>query len=326
MNSEVSVVICCYTSERWGYLVDAVRSIQHQSRPALEIIVVVDHNPELLAQVKSELPEVIAVPNTSTNGLSGARNTGIATSKGEKIIFLDDDAAAAADWLALLSDWCDEPNVMGTGGQVLPRWQVECPRWFPDEFNWVVGCSYRGMPETAAPIRNLMGGAMCIRRELFDAVGGFREDVGRVGTIPLGCEETELCIRARQHWPDTIFIYEPLAVTHHQVTASRARWSYFRNRCFAEGFSKALISQFVGSGDALSSERTYTLRTLPQGVINGLRDALLRRDWSGLGRAAAIVGGLFITTVGYGYGLVSLNLTNRKLVATAEAPTIRESV
>ena len=40
----------------------------------------------------------------------------------------------------------------------MPLWLGERPSWFPDEFLWVVGCSYRGLPEEASlPWRNARG-------------------------------------------------------------------------------------------------------------------------------------------------------------------------
>jgi hypothetical protein len=140
---------------------------------------------------------------------------------------------------------------------------------------------------------------MCLKREIFAKVGGFRHSIGRVATRPMGCEETELCIRARQYWPHKMFLYEPHASVQHWVPSSRAAWTYFRARCFAEGQSKALVSRSVGAGDGLASEWAYTLKILPQGVLRGLADTFFRHDRMGLARAGAIVAGLTITLAGY---------------------------
>ncbi len=70
--------------------------------------------------------------------------------------------------------------MLGAGGSVIPRWETAKPSWFPEEFYWVVGCTYVGLPETRAPIRNPFGGAMCVRREIFETVGGFSEEIGRL--------------------------------------------------------------------------------------------------------------------------------------------------
>ena len=46
-----------------------------------------------------------------------------------------------------------------------------------------------------ADLRNVIGCNMAFRATVFDTAGLFGEDLGRVGRVPYGCEETELCIR-----------------------------------------------------------------------------------------------------------------------------------
>jgi GT2 family glycosyltransferase len=295
---DISVVICAYTEARWHDLVAAVGSVRGQSVPPREIIVVVDHNPALLERVQTEVPHVSAVDNQEAKGLSGARNSGIAAATSAVIAFLDDDGVAAPDWLEHLLPAYADPEVIGVGGSVEPLWLGGRPPWFPAEFDWVVGCTYRGLPEATAPVRNLIGCNMSFRREVFEGVGGFLSGIGRIGTYPVGCEETELCIRAGRRWPSKALLYEPRARVQHSVTASRARWAYFRARCYAEGLSKALVAHAVGARDGLASERTYTVRTLPRAVGRGVADSL-RGDPSALLRAGAIMAGLALTTAGY---------------------------
>jgi len=302
-----SVIICAYTEKRWRDLNAAVESLRHQSLRPTEVIVVADHNPELFRRVRAELPGVISVENHETHGLSGARNSGLALATGEIIAFLDDDAVAEPTWLAELTRGYADPNVIGVGGASLPIWLDKQPTWFPEEFNWVVGCSYRGLPLSTATVRNLIGCNMSFRREVFDAVGGFRSEIGRVDTRPLGCEETELCIRTNQLWPERIMLYEPNARVHHRVPHNRAQWSYFFSRCYSEGLAKAFVSKFVGAKAGLAAEWTYSLQTLPQGVIRGVTEAAVSRDPTGLARAGAIVAGLTVTTAGYLVGRVSPN-------------------
>jgi glucosyl-dolichyl phosphate glucuronosyltransferase len=299
MSIDASVIICAYTEARWDDLRAAVSSVQRQSAAPIETIVVIDHNPRLLQRAQAEIPGVILRENQEIRGLSGARNTGVKAAHGALIAFLDDDAVAEPDWLELLARACDDPNVLGCGGMIEPAWQTGKPSWFPEEFNWVVGCSYRGLPQTPGPVRNLIGSSMCIRREVFESAGYFRSEVGRVDKHPTGCEETELCIRAHQRWPGRIFLYEPASRIHHAVPGSRARWSYFCSRCFFEGRSKAQVAQLAGARDGLSSEYAYTFAVLPQGVVRNLIQGLAHWNMSGLARAGAIVAGLAITIAGY---------------------------
>lgn len=294
-----SVVVCAYSLERWRDLIEAVASLRRQSLQPEEIIVVIDHNDELLERAQARLAAVTVVPNRHGRGLSGARNSGIEAASGEIVAFLDDDAIAASDWLERLGEGYAGSRVQGVGGAVIPRWAGgRRPRWFPAEFGWVVGCSYVGQPTRLSPVRNLIGANMSYRRQAIETVGGFREGIGRIGRTPLGCEETELSIRVLALSPAHRVLYEPAAKVEHRVPRSRQRARYFLARCYAEGLSKALVTRLVGAESGLSSERAYTFRVLPRGALAGIA-AGLRGDLAGFGRAAAIAAGLGTTTLGY---------------------------
>jgi hypothetical protein len=142
---------------------------------------------------------------------------------------------------------------------------------------------------------------MSYRAEPLRALGGFRHEIGRVGTRPLGCEETELCIRLTRARPDAILLIDDRAVIHHRVPRAREHFRYFRARAYAEGLSKALVARSVGADKGLESERRYTTRVLPAGVARGVRDALLARP-GGAGRAGAIVAGVLAAAGGYAVG------------------------
>ncbi|MGZ4689999.1 MAG: glycosyltransferase family 2 protein [Acidimicrobiia bacterium] len=298
----VAVVVCAYTTERWADLVAALASLAAQDPSPDQIILVTDHNHELANRARAELPDVCVIENQSRKGLSGARNTGLAHSTADVVAFLDDDAVALPGWLDALSSAYADPTVVGVGGAAIPVWPGPAPRWLPDEFCWVIGCSWIGLPEAPAGVRNLIGCNMSFRREVFDEIGAFTLGIGRVGKRPVGCEETELCIRLHQHRPDALILYDPRVRVLHKVSSDRRRWSYFRARCYAEGLSKALVAGRVGSSDGLASERSYVLRTLPLGVVRGCSEGLRGRDPAGFARAGAIVAGLAITATGYARG------------------------
>jgi len=294
----ISVVICAFTDERLQVLGEAVDSLRVQTLPPHEVVLVIDHAPELLEEVRRLWPDLKIVANREKQGLSGARNTGVAESAGEVVAFLDDDAIAAPDWLKHLAEAYADPKVLGAGGTVRPRWVEGKPGWFPAEFDWVVGCTHSGMPRELEPVRNLVGANMSFRRAPLVEVGGFSHDLGRVGSLPVGCEETDLSIRVHQRWPEAEILYDPAARVEHVVPAARGTVRYFVDRCRAEGRSKAVLTGMVGSDDGLSSERSYVRRTLPLGVLRGFRDAL-RGEAGGLGRAAMIFLGLAATSLDY---------------------------
>lgn len=303
--SSLAVVICAYSDERRPQLVASIRSVLDQTVRPCRTVVVVDHNDGLLAYVRAYFPDVVAIANEAMRGLSGARNCGVRAAGADIIAFLDDDAIAEPDWLARLAAHYANPAVCGVGGKVLPLWQDGRPRWFPEEFQWVVGCSYRGLPDRLKPVRNPIGCNMSFRRAVFDTVGGFREGIGRTGQDAAGCEETELSIRICQAIAGSLILYDPQAVVHHHVTRNRSRWDYFRKRCIAEGRSKGAVVRATGASKTLAAEQNYVMRTLPEGVARGLVDAALRFDPWGLLRAVGIVAGLAFTVVGYAGARVS---------------------
>jgi glycosyltransferase involved in cell wall biosynthesis len=292
------VLICAYTLDRLEALSRAIESVRAQETPAYELVLAIDHSPELLAECERRWPQARLVENREEQGLSGARNSGVAACSGDVVAFLDDDAVAAPDWLAHLSQAYEDSATLGAGGAVRPAWEEDKPDWFPAEFDWVVGCTHSGMPGQPETVRNLVGANMSFRRETLTEIGGFRHELGRVGTIPAGCEETDLCIRIGHRWPQGKIVYDPAAWVDHLVPPVRAELSYFLSRCRGEGRSKAILAGLVGTDSGLEAERTYTTRTLPRGVLRGLGDAA-RGDLGGIGRAAAIVTGLLTTTLGY---------------------------
>lgn len=323
-GNTTAIVICCYSDKRWDILNKAIMSAMRQIPAADEIIVVVDHNPALAMRLKGagfESPVKI-VENTQQAGLSGARNTGIAVSRGEMILFLDDDAIADDDLLATLARRMDDPSILGVVSAIRPLWERHRPAWFPDEFLWTLGCTYRGLHP--GPVRNLIGASMCIRRSVFDHAGGFDAGLGRTAkALPLGCEETELCIRATKALPEGHFVFEPSSGSRHAIPAARATWKYFIHRCWAEGLSKATLSLMAGNGNALKSERTYMTRTLPLGVIRGLADTL-RGQPSGLARVIALTIGLAATASAFAFGRTRAALARRAPTARALEPVQSE--
>ncbi|MBV8950953.1 MAG: glycosyltransferase family 2 protein [Actinobacteria bacterium] len=317
----VAVVICTHDRRRWMLLRRAVRSVQEQRRPAQQCLVVVDHDDALLEQVRTELPDVLVVANEERAGLAGARNTALRYARGDVVAFLDDDARADPEWLARLVPYYDDPHVLGVGGSVVPVWPAGPPGWFPEEFGWVVGCSWSGLPTGVGPVRNPIGAGMSFRRRAFHVAGLFTNGIGRGRGDAMGCEETEFTIRLRHAEPSTVVLYVPHAVVHHHVATERTSWAYFVARCRAEGRSKALVAAAVGSRDALSSERAYSTSVLPRGVARGMRDAG-RGDVCGALRAGAIVAGLAATAAGYVEGRLRADLRARRLAADARAPAV----
>jgi GT2 family glycosyltransferase len=252
------VVISTYSKDRLRYLLDCIASLKKQSLKPDEIILVLDPYPDLVEFYESRLLENVRVVTSQKRGLSNARNAGVRSAKGEILAFIDDDAVADENWLENLVKDYEDTNVVGVGGLIKPLWEDGYPEWFPEELNWIVGCSYKGLPECKASVRNPIGCNMAFRKTVFGKVGYFRSDIGRFGKRLLASEETELSMRILEKISNSKIIYEPSAVVYHRVDKSRVNLKYLWKRSFYEGVSKALIiSSKKNPSTALSTEDRY---------------------------------------------------------------------
>ncbi|MEU4237212.1 glycosyltransferase family 2 protein [Actinoplanes sp. NPDC026619] len=215
MRNAVTVVVATNSPERWPTLVRAVASARSQTVAPAEVVVVVDHNPELFRRIRRDLAGVTIMESTNLPGLSGARNTGAFHAETSLIAFLDDDTVADPSWLGRLIAPMADPTVIGARAGVTPEWQTTRPRWLPDEFLWAAG--------TAAAGRRPAG--TVLRREPFRQTGGFTtgDDVG-FGSRMIGV--------AGGRWTSV-----PDALIRHLVPARGTTFGSFLQRCYTEGRS-----------------------------------------------------------------------------------------
>jgi len=296
-----SVVVCAYSNERLPQLKETIASLQNQTYPPSEIVLVVDHNPDLQEELASLAGDSLRIaPNGGERGLANARNTGIGLAEGNVLAFIDDDAAAESRWLEALIACYEDPDVIGAGGRIEPVWEGgRKPTWMPDEFLWVIGCSYRGMAEGS--IRNMIGCNMSFRSSVFEEVGVFNPDIGRLANQPLGCEETEICIRALEHWPGKKIMYAREALVHHHASLSRQTVRYFTRRCYFEGVSKVVVRRLWGAA-ATSAEVGYLSRSIPSAVLREAGNVVRLRDPGGAASRICMTA-LGVGAVGSGFAV-----------------------
>lgn len=295
----VSVVVCAHTELRWDQTRAAVKSVLGQCPRPAQVLLVVDHNADLAARARRELAGVAILESDGAPGLSGARNAGLRAATQRITVFLDDDAEARPGWLAALVEPHRRSDVVATGGSVHPRWSAQRPRWLPPTFEWVVGCSYLGLPDSVGPVRNPIGANMSMRTRLALDVGGFDGSLGRKGKGTQGCEETELAIRLTASRPKSVVLYVPAAAVDHHVGKERLTYSYFLRRCWHEGISKATVVRLAGSSAGLERERRHVAVVIPAAFFRDLRRLATAGDLDAFMRMTGAIAGLATATAGY---------------------------
>jgi cellulose synthase/poly-beta-1,6-N-acetylglucosamine synthase-like glycosyltransferase len=228
---------------------------------------VVDRSDAVFRRLKEEVksPKVTILLSREA-GLSSCRNLALDHVKGDAVAFLDDDAVADRDWLRRLAKCYDENEVISVGGRIEPHPSTPIPESYPEEMYWVFGCTYKGHPTEKGEIRNTFGSNISFRRSIFNQIGIFDCSLGRVDNKNITAEETELCLRIHERYPNQKILFEPSALIYHRVYASRKTLRYVLNRGFGEGYSKAIINKKFKDNGALSVENNVLNYILKESI------------------------------------------------------------
>lgn len=273
-HGRVSVVIPCFNHGR--YLPDAIRSVQAQQYPSIELLVVDDGSTDDSAAIAARAGAiVVSQPNS---GLSAARNAGLRAAAVEFVIFLDADdellSGAVASGVAALerhphvSCLVRQADVMDEQGHPLPATYADVrhsdlyAEWLQQNFAWTPG-------------------AAMFRRARLLEIGGFPVDV------PAAADYAVYLRLARRQ--EVLFIPERVV----------------RYRKHAANMSADPVLMLGATLEVLRRERAH----LPPGYERAYRDGLrrwrvfygdqiverLRLEWRGARRARMLLaGGVFL--------------------------------
>lgn len=251
-NGEISISVVMCTYNRADLLEASIRSVEQQVFPKsnFEIIVVDNNSTDGTKEIVANLVRSSSVPLRyifePEQGLSHARNTGIRNAHGEIVVFVDDDVEVAENWLAELVVEFLNPNVVCVGGPVRPIWLAERPEWLTDQWTgWLTLHEYEWAKET----RELtgpcypVGANIAFRRDVFDKVGYFSSELGRVGNCLLSNEESRLCTAIEE--AGLKIRLAPEAIVYHKIPAERLNKQFFFKRMYWQGISDAIMDGIV---------------------------------------------------------------------------------
>lgn len=256
---KISVVIPCYNAV--AYVAEAVRSVDDQGWPELEIIVVDDGSIDGSADVVAAAFPGIRVIRQSNAGVAAARNAGLREATGDWIAFLDADDL----WLPgkLRAQWdqiASEPDVR----LAYSAWIVwESSDAQPDE-SWLAGAL--GEQAGAATLPGPSGwiypdllldcevwtSTVLAQRDLLMRLGGFDE------TLRIG-EDYDLWLRVSRE-TRILRLQRPTALYRiHSTNTTRAAP---RRNFQAEVVSRAIARWGYASPDGRLASRTGVNRSM----------------------------------------------------------------
>ncbi|MDX6650844.1 MAG: hypothetical protein QOJ97_2795 [Solirubrobacteraceae bacterium] len=187
-----------------------------------EIVVVDDASGDGTAAAVAGYEGIRVVRNESNQGFAGSCNAGAAAATGERLVFLNNDTRPTDGWLdALLGYAREHPRAGIVGAKLLwPNGSVQ---------HAGVGITrtrdvrhlYTGFPadhpavDRSRPFQVVTAACMLVRREVFEALGGF--DTAFVN----GYEDVDLCLRAGELGHEVHYCHE--CVVYHLESSTRGR-------------------------------------------------------------------------------------------------------
>jgi glucosyl-dolichyl phosphate glucuronosyltransferase len=272
---EISIVVCTYN--RSSLLKQCLASLEKLIVPeglSQEIIVIdnnsTDNTKDVINAFKLGTKLNIRYVVEPSQGVSYARNRGVSESRGEAVLFIDDDCVADTLWLKGLVTLFRERDAECIGGKVIPLdWPAKTPKWLTTELYPYITVYDKG--ESIRELTSLDGtpisSNVIYKRSVFKTIGLFDTALGRVGLgSTYGGEEQDLNKRILKSG-GRIF-YQPEAVVYHVIRPEMFTKRYFRTMDFHTGEKNAFL--FFGE---------YTKRNIfgiPLFIISQFLGSLLR--------------------------------------------------
>ena len=271
---DASVIVC--TFNRAESLRDTLRALRAQQTAASrrwEVIIVDnnsrDHTREVVGEEQCEWPS-LRYEFEAAQGLSHARNHGIAVAHGEVLLFTDDDVIPEPDWLETTLLGLEKYRADACGGFIAPVWETPPPAWLTERFYGFL--AIRSDRSDDYPITQAgqapFGANMAMKRTVFDRVGLFDTNRGRKGNVLASGEDGELFERILAAGLATVFLGR--SRVHHKVESFRLTKRYFRRWRFHN-------SRNLGQSRRLVGERR--LANIPLYLFPQLLRAIARMVW-----------------------------------------------
>jgi len=269
----VSIVVCTYN--RAESLRATLASLDAQQTPSdltWELVVVDNNSTDATAAVIEEFAgtarTIVRSLFAGEQGLSRARNAGVAGSRGDIVAFTDDDVHPAPHWISrIVANMQAGADIVG--GPILPLWSRPPPAWLSDpSFHGILTIMQH--PEFAEVVDAhrqpcVWGANMAVRRSVFDRVGVFDPRRGLQGSRRYGGEDTEFVRRALAAGYRAV--YDPSVVVWHRIGADRMSVRYLSRVCFHRAEAEARLRPYVARGSFLG---------IPLGLYRSLAKQLAR--------------------------------------------------
>jgi GT2 family glycosyltransferase/glycosyltransferase involved in cell wall biosynthesis len=266
----VSVVLVNYKGA--DDTITCLRSFDQVDWPkdSLELIVVDnDSGGDDVARIRREVPHAVVVEAGENTGFAGGCNTGVRHAHGEIVGFINNDARPAVDWIRSAAEVMRHDRSVASVASKVLDWDGELIDYVDGSLTWF-GMGYKreverpdtGEWDTPRDVLFGTGAAMFVRKDVYQAVGGFDERFFMFyEDVDLGWRLNLLGWRVR---------YEPGSVAYHKHHASMKKFGSYRETFLLE--RNALLSMVKNYGDEALA------RTMPAALALAVTRSVERGD------------------------------------------------
>jgi len=266
----ISVVVCTYNRE--DLLADCLKSLTTQTfNPVQYEVIVVDNNSSdntrTIAEEFVKANSNFRLISELEQGLSHARNKGLAEAQGEYVAFIDDDARAPENWLETAAKIvaANSPDIFG--GPATPIFGCETPAWYRESYG------IRGAMGETGWLKEgfIVGTNIFFRKQLLDEYGGFDPELGMKGDSVGYHEETAIVFRAFDEGKKVYYSKE-LAVKDHMPDYKLSA-IYFMHSKYMVGYDGVKLWD-----EPVDMYNVHSLGEKVNSIFTELDNALRRRE------------------------------------------------
>lgn len=247
MQPTLSVII---PTHKQKFLRETLQSLIHVQGFSDKIEVIVVENPELTDSTINIVNEFSQKGHNirlicSGIGANRARNAGILNAKSKYIALLDDDCYAHSLWLSsIISIFTLYPKIGVFGGIVRPVFLGRKPRWLNGFFEQLLACCDYGdeildwsdWPKEAGA--GLVSANLAFRKEIWEELNGFDEEVGYVGRNLTPGDEVNFILDANKIGePGRLYVGKMMV--YHQIDEERCSLEWLKKRAYGQGMGMA---------------------------------------------------------------------------------------
>lgn len=244
----------------------------------LEIVVVENASgDDSAARIREAAPHVRLIESSTNGGFTAGCNLGVAESSGEFVAFLNNDAKPDARWLSAAVAHFEESSRVGAVASRVLDWDGERVDYVGAGLTWY-GMGYKPhtgdpLPKSEPGVHDVLfgtGSAMIVRRDVYEALGGFDE------RYFMFFEDVDFGWRLNlAGWR---YVYEPASYVYHKHHASMAGYGDHKEQFLLERNALFTLYKNIGEeslGAALPAAMALAIRrglTRTRDVDNGAYD------------------------------------------------------